>query len=184
MGTPEKHTQKNKRARLGGRRATLLISSASTTLDLLRTPSPRSTNLALQKMLTRAAAAIRTARTARSMSLAHGKDPAYMKTPESFQKVLDTFAKYRACAVLRTPTAEAAPKAMDAAINGGFEIVEFTLTTPGCLDCVADYRAKYDGKVMVGCGTVMDINDAKKAMDAGSEFLVAPVRRRLERQGC
>ena len=135
-------------------------------------------------MLTRAAAAIRTARTARSMSLAHGKDPAYMKTPESFQKVLDTFAKYRACAVLRTPTAEAAPKAMDAAINGGFEIVEFTLTTPGCLDCVADYRAKYDGKVMVGCGTVMDINDAKKAMDAGSEFLVAPVRRRLARQGC
>ena len=128
-------------------------------------------------MLTRAATAIRTARTARSMSLAHGKDPAYMKTPESFQKVLDTFAKYRACAVLRTPTAEAAPKAMDAAINGGFEIVEFTLTTPGCLDCVADYRAKYDGKVMVGCGTVMDINDAKKAMDAGSEFLVAPVRR-------
>jgi len=88
---------------------------------------------------------------------------------------MDTFAKYKACAVLRTPTAEAAPKAMDAAINGGFEIVEFTLTTPGCLDCVADYRAKYDGKVMVGCGTVMDINDAKKAMDAGSEFLVAPI---------
>merc|ERR1719199_2113225 len=28
---------------------------------------------------------------------------------------------------------------------------------------------------MVGCGTVMDIPDAKAAMDAGSEFLVAPV---------
>ena len=54
------------------------------------------------------------------------------------------------------------------------QIVEFTLTTPGCLDQVANFRAKYDGKVMVGCGTVMDIPDAKAAMDAGAEFLVAP----------
>merc|ERR1711865_1027088 len=27
---------------------------------------------------------------------------------------------------------------------------------------------------MIGCGTVMDIPDAKAAMDAGAEFLVAP----------
>jgi len=100
---------------------------------------------------------------------------AYMKTPESFQKVLQTFKQHRACAVLRTPTAEAAPKAMQASIDGGFNIVEFTLTTPGCLDSVSDFRSRLDGKVMVGCGTVMDIPDAKAAMDAGAEFLVAPV---------
>uniref|UniRef100_A0A7S0P0F2 2-dehydro-3-deoxyphosphogluconate aldolase n=1 Tax=Calcidiscus leptoporus TaxID=127549 RepID=A0A7S0P0F2_9EUKA len=112
----------------------------------------------------------RSARSAHTMS----KD-AYTRSPESFQSVLDTFKKYRACAVLRTPKAEQCAPAMQAAIDGGFEIVEFTLTTPGCLDRVADFRAKYDGKVMVGCGTVMDIDDAKRAMDAGSEFLVAPV---------
>jgi len=100
---------------------------------------------------------------------------AYMKTPESYQKVLDTFKKHRACAVLRTPTREACPPAMQASIDGGFQIVEFTLTTPGCLDSVSDFRAKLDGKVMVGCGTVMDIPDAKAAIDAGAEFLVAPV---------
>lgn len=110
------------------------------------------------------------ARAAHTMS----KD-AYSRTPESFQAVLDTFKVHRACAVLRTPKAEQCAPAMEAAISGGFEIVEFTLTTPGCLDRVADFRAKYDGKVMVGCGTVMDIDDAKRAMDAGSEFLVAPV---------
>jgi len=93
----------------------------------------------------------------------------------SFDSVLERFKKDRACAVLRTPTAAAAPKAMQAAIDGGFNIVEFTLTTPGCLDAVSDFRKKLDGKVMVGCGTVMDIQDAKNAMDAGAEFLVAPV---------
>merc|ERR1719333_1635201 len=99
---------------------------------------------------------------------------AYKKTPESAQKVMDTFAKYKACAVLRTPKENQCAPAMQAAIDGGFDIVEFTLTTPGCLDRVADFRKKYDGKVMVGCGTVMDIPDAKAAMDAGAEFLVAP----------
>ena len=86
---------------------------------------------------------------------------AYKKTPESAQKVMDTFAKYKACAVLRTPKAEQCAPAMQAAIDGGFDIVEFTLTTPGCLDRVAESRAKLDGNVMVGCGTVMDIPDAK-----------------------
>jgi len=99
---------------------------------------------------------------------------AYKQTPASSQKVMDTFAKYKACAVLRTPKAEQCAPAMQAAIDGGFDIIEFTLTTPGCLDQVANFRKKYDGKVMIGCGTVMDIPDAKAAMDAGAEFLVAP----------
>ena len=90
---------------------------------------------------------------------------AYKQTPASAQKVMDTFAKYKACAVLRTPKAEQCAPAMQAAIDGGFDIVEFTLTTPGCLDQVANFRKKYDGKVMVGCGTVMDIPDAKAADD-------------------
>lgn len=94
---------------------------------------------------------------------------------ESYDAVIEYFATNRACAVLRTPTAEAAPKAMTAAIEGGFKNVEFTLTTPGCLGCVSDFRAKYDGKIMVGCGTIMDVADAEKAMDAGSQYIVAPV---------
>lgn len=44
--------------------------------------------------------------------------------------------------MLRTPAKESAAKAMQAAIDGGFNIVEFTLTTPGCLDLVADFRKK------------------------------------------
>ena len=44
--------------------------------------------------------------------------------------------------MLRTPAKDSAAKAMQAAIDGGFNIVEFTLTTPGCLDLVADFRKK------------------------------------------
>ena len=91
---------------------------------------------------------------------------------ENYNAVLQKFAEIRACAVLRTATSEACPKAMQAAIDGGFKIVEFTLTTPGCLDHLADFRKKYDGDVMVGCGTILTVEDAEKAMDAGGEFIV------------
>lgn len=94
---------------------------------------------------------------------------------ENYNAVLDKFANIRACAVLRTATSEACPKAMQAAIDGGFKIVEFTLTTPDCLQHLSDFRSKYDGKVMVGCGTILTIEDAESALDAGSEFIITPV---------
>jgi Entner-Doudoroff aldolase len=94
---------------------------------------------------------------------------------ETYNGVLDKFAQIRACAVLRTATSEACPKAMQAAIDGGFKIVEFTLTTPGCLQHLSDFRSKYDGDVMVGCGTILNTEDAENAVDAGAEFIITPV---------
>lgn len=98
-----------------------------------------------------------------------------MKSEADFERVLDKFAEIRACAVLRTPTSEACPKAMQAAIDGGFKICEFTLTTPDCLQHLSNFREKYDGDVMVGCGTILTIEDAENAVDAGSEFIITPV---------
>lgn len=98
-----------------------------------------------------------------------------LQSSENYDAVLDKFAQIRACAVLRTPTSEACPKAMQAAIDGGFKIVEFTLTTPDCLEHLSNFRSKYDGDVMVGCGTIMNTDDAERAMDAGSEFIITPV---------
>mmetsp|Transcript_9102 Transcript_9102/g.10626 ORF Transcript_9102/g.10626 Transcript_9102/m.10626 type:complete len:251 (+) Transcript_9102:122-874(+) len=97
------------------------------------------------------------------------------KSVENYNAVLEKFATIRACAVLRTATSEACPKAMGAAIDGGFKITEFTLTTPNCLEHLADFRQKYDGDVMVGCGTILNIEDAERAVDAGSEFIITPV---------
>jgi len=109
--------------------------------------------------------------TARALST--GTD--YLQTTDKYESVLDKFAEIRACAVLRTPTSESCPKAMQAAIDGGFKIVEFTLTTPDCLQHLSDFRAKYDGDVMVGCGTILTPADAADAMEAGSEFIIMPV---------
>eukprot|EP00979_Chaetoceros_neogracilis_P009485 scaffold2154_cov283-Chaetoceros_neogracile.AAC.31 len=93
-----------------------------------------------------------------------------MQTQENYDAVLKKFAEIRACAVLRTATSDSCPKAMQAAIDGGFKICEFTLTTPDCLEHVANFRQKYDGDVMIGCGTILTIEDAENAVDAGCKF--------------
>jgi 2-dehydro-3-deoxyphosphogluconate aldolase/(4S)-4-hydroxy-2-oxoglutarate aldolase len=62
---------------------------------------------------------------------------------------------------------------MEAAVRGGFRIVEFTLTVPGALELIADF-AKREGLV-VGAGTVLTVEDARKSVAAGASFLVSPV---------
>jgi|Transcript_9895 2-dehydro-3-deoxyphosphogluconate aldolase/(4S)-4-hydroxy-2-oxoglutarate aldolase len=119
--------------------------------------------------------AMRATTTSRAMSTATVDSLDRMQTTENYNAVLKKFADIRACAVLRTATSEACPKAMQAAIDGGFKIAEFTLTTPDCLDHLSAFREKYEGDVMVGCGTILSPEDAANAVDAGAEFIITPV---------
>lgn len=91
-------------------------------------------------------------------------------TPDEFVEFLGAV---RATAILRTHTAEAAHSAMEAAVNGGFKVVECTLTTPGALDVIHAFSPR-EG-IVVGAGTVMTADDALCAVEAGAKFLVAPV---------
>lgn len=86
---------------------------------------------------------------------------------------LDLLAVHRCSAILRTPRAAAVRPAMDAAIEGGFRAVEVTLTTPGAFDAIAHYARSSD--LLVGAGTVLDREQAQRALDAGARFLVSPV---------
>ena len=83
------------------------------------------------------------------------------------------FGRLKASAILRTSEAAAAPIAMEAAVRGGFRIVEFTMTTPGVLESIRAFSSR-DGLV-VGAGTVLTVDDARAAVDAGAAFLVSPV---------
>ncbi|MHC4078582.1 MAG: bifunctional 4-hydroxy-2-oxoglutarate aldolase/2-dehydro-3-deoxy-phosphogluconate aldolase [Planctomycetota bacterium] len=86
---------------------------------------------------------------------------------------LDFLAQERCSAILRTNHAEAVVPAMQAAVGGGFRVVEFTLTTPGALAAVAKFRENPD--LLVGAGTVLTKEQAADAVAAGAQFLVSPV---------
>ncbi|MFN9332499.1 MAG: bifunctional 4-hydroxy-2-oxoglutarate aldolase/2-dehydro-3-deoxy-phosphogluconate aldolase [Planctomycetota bacterium] len=85
---------------------------------------------------------------------------------------LAAFAAHRASAILRTDDPAAVRPALDAAIAGGFRLVEVTLTTPDCLAHVRALAERPD--LIVGCGTVLTVADARAAHAAGARFLVSP----------
>lgn len=91
-------------------------------------------------------------------------------TPEAF---VDRLGRDKATAILRTDDQDKAALAMEAAIRGGFTILEFTLTVPGVFDLVREFSQR-DGLV-VGTGTVMSEVEARHSVAAGARFLVSPV---------
>jgi Entner-Doudoroff aldolase len=91
-------------------------------------------------------------------------------TPDTF---VEKFGQEKASAILRTDNADKAAQAMEAAIRGGFRIIEFTLTIPDVYDLVRDFSRRED--LVVGTGTVMNTEQARQSVVAGARFLVSPV---------
>lgn len=86
---------------------------------------------------------------------------------------VELFGRLRASAILRTDLADAAAPAMEAAVRAGFRIVEFTLTTPEAQERIGEFSHRDD--LVVGAGTVLTVDDARSAVEAGARFLVSPV---------
>ncbi|MCH8316690.1 MAG: 2-dehydro-3-deoxyphosphogluconate aldolase [Planctomycetes bacterium] len=91
-------------------------------------------------------------------------------TPDQF---VSFFGQVKASAILRTPSAEAAAPAMEAALRGGFKVIEFTLTIPNALELIQEFSQRPG--VVVGAGTVLTTQDAEAAVKAGARCLVSPV---------
>src|SRR5436309_16058640 len=90
--------------------------------------------------------------------------------PERFVGLL---GEVKASAILRCASRGTAVLAMEAAVRGGFRIVEFTLTIPGALDLVEEFSRR--GDLIVGAGTVLTADEAHAAVGRGARFLVSPV---------
>jgi len=88
-------------------------------------------------------------------------------------KTLTEILERRVGAIIRTKDAQLAADAMNAAVAGGFRMVEFTLTTPDAMQLITDFAQRPD--LLVGAGTVLTPAEARSAVEAGARFLVSPV---------
>jgi len=57
---------------------------------------------------------------------------------------------------------------------GGVPIVEVTMTVPGAVKVIAQLSKSMGQEVLIGAGTVLDSEDARRCLDAGAQFLVSP----------
>jgi 2-dehydro-3-deoxyphosphogluconate aldolase/(4S)-4-hydroxy-2-oxoglutarate aldolase len=88
--------------------------------------------------------------------------------------ITERLASMRVIPVLRLATRAAATAAIDCLIEGSFLTVELTLTTPDAILLIGELRRRMDSAFLVGAGTVLDLDTAKRCLDAGADYLVSP----------
>jgi 2-dehydro-3-deoxyphosphogluconate aldolase / (4S)-4-hydroxy-2-oxoglutarate aldolase len=78
-------------------------------------------------------------------------------------------------AIARRVTAETAPQVADALVDGGVLAFEITLNEPvaGALRAIESVARRAPG-LAIGAGTVLSVEAAQLAIDAGATFLVMP----------
>ena len=76
--------------------------------------------------------------------------------------------------VVRASSPAEALLAAEAVASGGIPIVEVTMTVPGAVDVIRELAKSRGKDVLIGAGTVLDAESAKRCYDAGAQFLVSP----------
>jgi len=89
------------------------------------------------------------------------------------EKVRERIAAVGIVPVVRVASAQEARIAAEAVYEGGIPIVEITMTVPGAVDVIREL-SKSMSHVLIGAGTVLNAEMARRCLDAGAEFLVSP----------
>lgn len=90
------------------------------------------------------------------------------------EEVLNFIKKLGIVPVLRADSADEAVQIADAIIAGGINCLEVTMTVPGGISVIETLTKKYGDQVLIGAGTVLDVETGQKCIDAGAKFLVTP----------
>lgn len=65
----------------------------------------------------------------------------------------------------------------EALVAGGLTALEITLTIPDAFNVLREAVQKFGARATVGAGSVLNAEQARRAIDAGAEFLVSPIAR-------
>jgi 2-dehydro-3-deoxyphosphogluconate aldolase/(4S)-4-hydroxy-2-oxoglutarate aldolase len=90
------------------------------------------------------------------------------------QKVHDRIAEIGVVPVVRASSSREALIAAEAVCQGGIPIVEITMTVPGAVEVIRELSKSSASEVLIGAGTVLDPETARRCLDAGAQFLVSP----------
>lgn len=90
------------------------------------------------------------------------------------EQVLAQITEIGIVPVVRTSSAEAAIRAIEAIHRGGIRAAEITMTVPGAVRALEKVADQFGDRIVLGAGTVLDPETARICMLAGAEFFVTP----------
>ncbi|XP_030963179.1 uncharacterized protein LOC115984324 isoform X4 [Quercus lobata] len=97
----------------------------------------------------------------------------YSSTQLSVHKTLTHIHSSGVIACLRANSAELALEAARAALSGGISVLEIVMSTPGVFEVLQQLVQEHPTTTL-GVGTVLNVEDAKNAINAGAKFLMSP----------
>lgn len=89
--------------------------------------------------------------------------------------VLERIKELGVLAVIRGPSADLTVKMVKALMEGGIAGIEITYSTPNAEDVVRALVSEFEERILVGMGTLTELEQAESAKSAGASFLVSPV---------
>lgn len=86
--------------------------------------------------------------------------------------VLEKLSQHRLIPVIAIDNAESAGLLADALVAGGLPVAEVTFRTAAAEQSIKTMGKR--GDLILGAGTVLNVDTVKKAVDAGATFMVSP----------
>ena len=90
------------------------------------------------------------------------------------QQILSSIMDIGVVPVVRTSTADAAIRSIEAIHRGGVRAAEITMTVPGAIRALEKVADQFGDSIVLGAGTVLDPETARACMLAGAQFFVTP----------
>jgi 2-dehydro-3-deoxyphosphogluconate aldolase/(4S)-4-hydroxy-2-oxoglutarate aldolase len=87
---------------------------------------------------------------------------------------LEALRRTRIVVIVRGLEPEYMAGLAEALYEGGIRAMEVTLNSPGALEAIGELQNKLGERMYIGAGTVLDTEDAERALAAGASFLVTP----------
>lgn len=88
----------------------------------------------------------------------------------TLQKIMD----YKLVAIVRGANPDDVMPIAEALYAGGIRIMEITMDTPRVETVISELNNAFDGEMIVGAGTVLDVESARNAIMAGAKFIFSP----------
>jgi 2-dehydro-3-deoxyphosphogluconate aldolase/(4S)-4-hydroxy-2-oxoglutarate aldolase len=95
---------------------------------------------------------------------------AFMNQQQGLKEINST----RIIAIIRGVEDKHITAVAKALFQGGITVMEVTLNTPGALAMIRKLQQDFGKTMYIGAGTVLDLEDARNAVEAGAGFLVTP----------
>ena len=91
------------------------------------------------------------------------------------QQIVEMIEKSGVVVVMRLDRSDQLDKIIDALANGGVRVLEITMTMPNAVDIIRNISKTLSDEFLIGAGTVLDPETARRVIAAGAEFIVSPV---------